>query len=148
MTDVHPRRSTTILPHQMHNMIPAIAALLVMAYVGLAQSTAQVVVIHPLYISHLSPMIDFSASVPPPRDEQRWNTSLDRHETLNPDAFITFSYFGSTFSVNESDAALEISGTPGHGWHKPVISTRQPNESMTDIQSFIIMTRLPGTALG
>jgi len=147
MTDVHPRRSTTILPHQMHNMIPAIAALLVMAYVGLAQSTAQVVVIHPLYISHLSPMIDFSASVPPPRDEQRWNTSLDRHETLNPDASITFSFFGSSSSLYQSDAALEISDeASGIDWHKPVIRTRESNESLTDVQSLIIRTTVPATA--
>ena len=92
-------------------------------------------------------MIDFSASVPPPTSELTWNASLDRHETLNPDASITFSYFGSSFSLVETDAALEISDkASGDDWRKPVIRTRQPNESLTDVQSLIIRTTVPATA--
>jgi len=112
----------------------------------LAQDDRQATAGHTFFISHLSPLINYTPSAPTDNAETGWNVSLARHTTTNSNASIEFAYFGNTFDIYGNHSSLDgIDRGLNNDWHEVTVKIDGSDDSFMDIRSYTAGSSVPAT---
>jgi len=90
-------------------MLPAMTGLLATALLASpVASQDQPTMVQSTFLSHLSPLLEYSPNAPTDDAEQGWNVSLARHSTNYSESSVRWSGFTRSFQLEGNASMIEV----------------------------------------
>lgn len=83
-------------------------ALIALSFAGPVASQNQRLVTHITFLSHLSPLLEYTPSSPTNDAEQSWEVSLARHATNHSESSVRWYGYADSFALEGNASSLEF----------------------------------------